>query len=332
MRKEGILLNNLKGILDHKDCFETVAPEHARWICERLAWHKLLPLAAALQDPFKKKCSLITRTFREVTLNNLAREEYYFAQSTQIFNALDQAGLTYMPFKGPFWGTQLYEAYHWRHIGDIDILLSKPAARTAVDILLPLGYQPDILEGSLEKEFALRGELVLLPDGKNMRDVPVELHWDLMPSPRFLHKKFLKNSDFTQKTLPGRWRGMVFNLPIPEIQLIYYLLHATCQHQFSRFVHIANIVHFLHKFPNLDWQLIYEFSVERCAQSPVYHALKYALAFHPLTADARNMMGKLKPSLPARLLARVLQPETILFFTPQQGKTRRNLFRAAMSL
>ena len=53
--KEQILHHCLKGLLRREDCFDIVPSKHAGWICERLSWHKLLPLAAALENPRKKK-------------------------------------------------------------------------------------------------------------------------------------------------------------------------------------------------------------------------------------------------------------------------------------
>jgi hypothetical protein len=332
VKKERLLIQCLTGILHNKDRFDRVPTIHASWLCERLAWHKVLPLAAALADPRKKKCALIAQTFQTTLLKNLAREEFYHAQVIDIFNAFDQSGIEYMPFKGPFWGHQLYVAYHWRHIGDIDILLSKAGAKAAADILTTMGYQPDILEGSLDKEFATRGELALVPGTRQPNAVPVELHWDLMPSPRFLRKQFLSNADFTQETIAGQWRGISFHLPTPEVQLIYHLLHATCQHQFMRFVHISNIVHFLQKFPQLDWDRICQLAAERQAMVPLYYGLKMSHAFYPLPAHVLKCLKSVKPRPLVRMLSSILPPKAIPLSTRHRGKLRRNLFRAAMSL
>ena len=331
-KKEEILNQCLRGILCREDCFDIVPDEHADWICERLSWHKVLPLAAALEDSAKKKCPAITQAFRAVVLKNLAREEFYHHQVAQLFTALDRANIDYMPFKGPFWGVQLYPAYHWRHIGDIDILMSQSAAKKAADILISMGYKPDVVEGSLEEEFSVRGELALVPAKHQQKYVPVELHWDLMPSPRFLRRQYLYNTDFTETTAAGRWRDLSFSLPAPEIQLIYYLLHATCQHQFMRFVHITNIVHFLEAFPKMNWKIIHQLAIERRAEAPLYYGLKFARTFHPLTAAANKMNRKFRPGLLARVLGMALRPKAIPLSSPQKGKTRRNIFRAAMSM
>jgi hypothetical protein len=322
----------LKGLLRREDCFDAVTDRHAAWICERLAWHKVLPLAAAMQDPHRKKCGDIARTFQAVLLQNMAREEFYYAQVTELFETLDQTGVAFIPFKGPFWSARLYENYYWRHIGDIDLLMTKADAEQAAQQLMTIGYHPDILENSLEEEFVARGELALLPGKDRPRGVPVELHWDLMPSPRFLRKQFMVSSDFTESTTNGRWRDIQFQLPSPEIQLFYHLLHATCQHQFSRFVHITNIVHFLEQFPDLNWKQIHRLALERRALVPIHYGLRFAQAFHPLPGQARRLICKTRPNPVARILAAVLTPEQIPLATVRRGKTRRNVFRVAMSL
>jgi hypothetical protein len=330
--KASILNQCLRGIASRDDRLGIVPEPHAAWICKRLAWHKVLPLAAALQDPRTEKCPAVATALRAVMLQNMAREEFYHNQAIRVFTALEQAGIGFMPFKGPFWGTQLYDAYHWRHIGDIDLLMTKTAAQAAADVLIAEGYRPHALEGSPDAEFAARGELALLPAASMPNDVPVELHWDLMPSPRFLRKRFLLHSDIEQSLGPGHWRGLSFKRPAPEIQLLYYLLHATCQHQFMRFVHITTIVHFLEAFPGLDWRRILALAAARGAMAPLHYALRFAHAFHPLPADARRAMERSIPRLLSRLLAMALRPGHVPLSTPRKGKTRRNLFRAAMSL
>lgn len=331
-KKKEILVQCLKGLLRREDCFEVVPDQHAGWICERLAWHKVLPLAAAMQDPGRKKCGAIARTFQAVMLKNLAREEFYYHQITELFEVLKQTGVDFIPFKGPFWAMQLYEDYHWRHIGDIDILMAKADAERAAKRLIAIGYHPDILEDSLEEEFASRGELALLPGNERPCGVPVELHWDLMPSPRFMRKQYMVSSDFTETTIKSQWRNIQFQLPIPEIQLFYYLLHAACQHQFARFVHVTNIVHFLERFPQLNWKRIHSLALERRALAPIHYGLRLVRAFHPLPLEAYQIMRNTKPNPVVHILASALSPKQIPLATTRHGKTRRKLFRVAMSL
>jgi hypothetical protein len=147
-----------------------------------------------------------------------------------------------------------------------------------------------------------------------------------------LRKQYIVSSDFTEKTIKGRWRDIQFQLPIPEIQLFYYLLHAACQHQFARFVHITNIVHFLERFPQLNWKQIHRLALKRHALAPVHYGLRFAQAFHPLPLEAHQLIRKTKPAPVSRILATALSPKQIPLATAQHGKTRRNVFRVAMSL
>jgi len=331
MRRTQVLLKCLKGLLLNEDHFDIVASADASWICRRLAWHKLLPLAAALNDSGKPKCATIEQIFKTTTLENLAKEEFYRLQVARIFNAFDKASIEYMPFKGPFWGNQLYAEYYWRHIGDIDILFSKDEARTAGSILLKMGYIPHTLDGSIERDFETRGELAFFPDSRHPNEVPIELHWDLMPSPRFLKKKYLFNEDFNQDVTRSQWKGFEYDLPRPEVQFLYYILHATCQHQFMRFVHITNLVHFVQKFPRLNWQRIFKLAESRRALTPLYYGLKFVDTYFPLPEHVSVLQKRSKPSLPTQMVASFMPPGKILSATYRRGKMRRKLFRAAMS-
>ena len=331
MDNNNLLLACLKGLLTYEDRFDLVSSDHALWICERLAWHKLLPLAAALSDPAKLRCPRLADIFQKTELRNLMKEACYRKQAHRVFNALHENGIAFMPFKGPFWIERLYESYHWRHIGDIDILVSRSDVPKTAARLLEMGFSAQILGRKIEDDLATRGELAFFPDKNAQGDVPVELHWDLMPSPRFLRKRFISNKDFWENTSPAVWQGLHFPVPTAEIRFLYYVLHAVCQHQFSRFVHIATLVHFVQKHPDLDWNDIYRTAVQKKAVTPLFYALKFMDCFWRVPDCIREIKAKCKPPLPARLTAAILAPESVIHFTQKKGTHRRKLFRAAMS-
>jgi hypothetical protein len=308
-----------------------VEPEQTQWICERLAWHKVLPLAAALHDPKISRCPRLTDMLSKAILMNMAKEERYHRQVIRIFTALQAASVEYLPFKGPFWACQIYESYHCRHIGDIDILISKENVPKAAQILTQLGYSTHYLEGNMDEELAKRGELAFFPVLAQHGDVPVELHWDPMPSPRFLIKKYLKDEDFKRNAVLHQWRGISFLLPPPEIQLMYHFLHSTCQHQFMRFVHITTLVHFIQKYFQLDWSCVEEMAIANRATTPVYYGLTFADAFWSIPEPARKILKRFKPPRMTRMVAACLPPRQIIHSTKSHGDLRRKLFRAAMS-
>ncbi len=331
MKKEHVLLNCINGLISFEDRFDAVTPEMTDWICERLAWHKLLPLAASISDPKTSKCEKLDSIFQNVIINNAIREKNYEKQTQHVFQIFKDASINFIPYKGPFWGQQLYPEYSWRHIGDIDLLLGIEDARKASSILQEMGFIPDIMEGSENEDFAARGALTLLSNPSRKAEFPVQLHWELMPSPRFLKKRYLLSQHFFQDTSPAQWKNIPFQIPRPEVQFLYYILHATCQHQFMRFVHIMVMVHFIKKIPNLNWDLIHELAEKQRALTPLYYGLKFIHAFSPLPENVVTLKNRIAPRFFNRMAATVLQPVPTLFFTHKQGKIRRNLFRVVLS-
>jgi hypothetical protein len=290
-----------------------------------------MPLAAALSDPAKPKCKSLESVFQTVSVQNTFREIQYERQIRQLFQMLEETSIPFMPFKGPFWSQPIYPEYAWKHIGDIDLLLTNLDARKASALLQETGYFPDIIGHSEEEDFQNRGEMGLHPDPGQIKGVPVELHWELLPSPRFVNKHFLYPKDFILQSTQAQWKGITYKLPRPEIQFFYYLLHATCQHQFTRFVHVINLTHFLGKHPQLDWHLLQKLAEQRDARTPVYYGLKFIHQFSTLPKSGLELMDSFKPPVTNRLAASILTPKAMLFFDKKRGRFRRKIFRAAMS-
>jgi hypothetical protein len=331
LSRQKLIWNCLKGLILLEDRFNLVTEEHVKWICERLSWHKTLPLAAAFSDPAKPKCKSLESVFQTVSVQNTLREISYERQIRQLFQMLEAASITFMPFKGPFWSQQIYPEYAWKHIGDIDLLLTNEDARNASALLQETGYFPDIIGDSEREDFHKRGEMGLHPDPGQIQGVPVELHWELLPSPRFVKKQFLYPQDFTQQSTEAQWKGITYRLPMPEVQFFYYLLHATCQHQFTRFVHVVNLAHFLGKHPQLDWRLLQKLAEQRDAATPVHYGLRFIHKFSTLPKSGLELMNSLRPPFTNRLAASILTPKAMLFFDQRRGRFRRKIFRAAMS-
>jgi hypothetical protein len=331
MNKNRILITCIRGLLSFEDNFDVVRPEHADWICERLFWHKVMPLAASINDPGKTKCQLLEKVFRKVLMENKIREEYYFKQASKLFQDLSDASIDFIPYKGPFWGKQIYPEYSWRHIGDIDLLMTRENARTVSGMLQEEGYLPDIVGISEADDFEKRGELTLFPGPFLSNQVPVQLHWELLPSPRFIKSRYLLPDDFFRDTSPEEWKGIMFRTPRHEVQFLYHVLHATCQHQFLRFSHTLAMVHFLSTFPQMDWDRLFRLAEKRNSLKPLYHALKFIHYFLPIEGQAYRKMEEIIPSPRIRIAASFLTPRSTLYSTRKRGGFRRKLFRAAMS-
>jgi len=331
MNPRQVLRHCVEGMLASEDRFGVVPERHVPWLTERLHWHKIMPLAAALSDPRQPKSPRLQQTFEAVTIANLAREGHYRTQAREVIGRLRAAGIDVIPYKGPFWGARMYPGYSWRNIGDLDLLMTNAEARAAAAILSADGYRPDVVGSSEADDFERRGELTFFPPPSQSQLVPVQLHWELMPAPRFLARHFIRYEDFANATATAAWESIAYRLPAAEIRLLYLALHATCQHQFMRFVHIIDQVYFLRAHPALDWDAVRDLARERHCQTPLYYALAFAGAFWRLPAAAEALLADGGPRLSVRLVASLLRPHATLFATAVRGKRRRKLFRAAMS-
>jgi len=331
MNRKELLVTCIEGMLRFEDNFDKVTQAHAGWISERLFWHKLMPLAAALNDPQKEKCPVLTEVFLKVQFQNKIREDDYFKQVSLLFERFSHAKIEFIPYKGPFWGRQLYPEYSWRHIGDIDLLMSREKARDVSAMLQEEGFVPDIVGESESDDFHRRGELTLFPGPSLKNHFPIQLHWELLPSPRFIGSRYLLPEDFFNSTVQADWRGVPFNLPGPEVQFLYHVLHATCQHQFLRFSHILTMAHFLAKYPGMDLNSLFRLAEKRHALPPLHYALRFIHAFSPLQGEALYLMKQVPLSPKVRLAAGILTPRSTLFSTKKRGGFRRKVFRVAMS-
>jgi hypothetical protein len=314
-----------------EDRFHLVQEDDAAWICERLRWHKLMPLAASLSDRGQPKCAMLNAAFHEMLIQNLAQEQHYFNQVKAVFALFENKGIRFTPYKGPFWGGQVYPQYTWRHIGDIDLMMRVAGARAAATILKEQGYRLEVLGETVEDDLRTRGELTCHPDPAMKHLVPVQLHWELMPAPRFLKRHYITPDDFAADSTTAEWKSIRFSLPTPESRLLYHVLHATCQHQFNRFVLIMEMALFIRKHPGLDWNRLFDLAVARGCLVPLHYGLSFISAFCDIPAQAREIIRMTKPKLLTRLVAGWLTPRSTLHLTARRGRTRRKLFRVAMS-
>lgn len=314
-----------------EDRFHLVAEQDAAWISARLRWHKLLPLAASLADSSRLQSPTLGAAFQDMLIQNLAREQNYLKQLKDLFGLLEDAGIEFIPFKGPFWGTLIYPQYSWRHIGDIDLIMNPESARRAATLLEQRGYLPEALGENIEEDLRVRGELACHPAPDARHLVTVELHWEVMPAPRFLKRHFMDADDFLRDATIGEWKSIRFPLPTPEVRLLYYVLHATCQHQFNRLALVVDMAVFIAKHPALRWRALLELAKQRGCVVPLHYGLEMVNAFVDLPDQAREIIRETRPGIPTKLATMWLKPRNAIHFDDRRGRMRRKLFRVAMS-
>jgi len=329
--KQQTLFNCIQGMMQLEDRFNCVADRDSSWVLERLNWHKLLPLAAAISNPEIFKPDILKYAFEKIQLQNLAREQNYYIQVKQLFADFTAHKINFTPYKGPFWGTLIYPEYSWRHIGDIDLLMTSNDARLALEILTKTDYFPEIMGDTVDDDFAVRGELTCHPKIKMTQLVPVQLHWELMPAPRFLKKHYILPEDFQDQTQVCEWRKIKFSVPSAEIRFLYYVLHATCQHQFYRLVLLVDMAIFLNKNNQFDWSRLFLLAKDRGCLTSLHYALSFLEYYFELPEGAKDILEQSQPTILINTIAGILKPKMALTVNENKFKLHRKIFRAAMS-
>ena len=144
-------------------------PPHSGNWTERAGQHGVLSVLAADLETDQE--------LRSVRLQRAERHLRTLADLHFVQEALDEAGIDWLVFKGPVLSEVVYQHPGTRNYGDLDILVRPQDTNAAVDALTIHGA--DLHDADLETLRAGgRGEMnMLLPNGTHL-----DLHWDVVNS------------------------------------------------------------------------------------------------------------------------------------------------------
>ena len=324
-------------LIAQQNCF----PYFANWPLERtvhiLRWHKVSVTAAMLAAP-----SLMP----ESPLSAFAAAEsthYWFARDAvcrqigEVAGALKHAGITHTLLKGLLWSDPVYPQGIGRHLGDIDVLVKPEARYAAVEALGSVNLKVDDLTRSPDRDFANRGEIMMVPAESDGRlRIPVEVHWHPIPAKRFIRRLNVATEDFFDGCAAARIGRNVFPLPPREVRFVFLAVHATCQHQFKRFLPLLDMAYLLDaEGEKLDWVRIYDLATRWRAGVALYASLRFLQRFRdsrkPLLEDAAS---RLAPEVPwrARAVIRGIRTRQLVAASEHGFGYRRKLLRLVASI
>ncbi|MBN2320698.1 MAG: nucleotidyltransferase family protein [Acidobacteria bacterium] len=186
--------------------------------------------------------------YKKNSLNSLL----YTAGLIKILDLFKRRGIRAIPFKGPVLAHSLYEEPELREFIDLDILVSEPDVFRALKLLSDLGYgtvpdfSPYIQAKILRNDFHYQ---VKKTDGGSM----VELHWNLVPG---YYGFKLPGSIWQQRAESASIQGhQVPNLTC-EDQLTALSLHGY-KHMWQSLIWIADIAKVLVRYPELNWDRVF---------------------------------------------------------------------------
>jgi hypothetical protein len=167
-----------------------------------------------------------------------------------ILRALDAAGITAVPYKGPALAAFLFQDFSIRQFADLDLLVRPCDALAARRVLLKQGYVPTrrIPDYAAPAYVRLHGEFSFLSGNQ----ILVELNWRIAAR----YWRFPEIPDSAWQKL-GRLTLAGVSVPwfAPEHVLLVISLHGS-KHRWEMLKWIVDVAELLRVCPDLDWDKV----------------------------------------------------------------------------
>ena len=157
------------------------------------------------------------------------------------------AGIDFIPFKGPVLSHRIYNDPLYRSYNDLDFLINPDSLEKALDILFKRGYYSAFYlfpKGECRKKYLYKHFNEILLHSTKM-DITIELHW------RLFKENFVSNRVIDKITSTNiiKINFREFNLTVfnPEFELLYLLIHGGL-HGWFKLKWLVDIKDILKKF------------------------------------------------------------------------------------
>lgn len=187
---------------------------------------------------------------KSIAIRNLSAT----AELRRLLLLMESKGIDTLPYKGPLLTKMLYEDLELRQFGDLDIVIQPEDMQSVEKLLVAEGYRPYFGEKTA-------AELNAYMKSKNehtydfyhdRKQFFIEIHWRFWPS--FFSS--VNPKDIWHRREPDELAGItVSNFKI-EDYLIILCMHGS-RHQWERLSWLCDIALLLQKYPNLDWQQVF---------------------------------------------------------------------------
>lgn len=171
---------------------------------------------------------------RQILLKRTAVTATIRKQASQIVQAFAGSDLPATIIKGVDFADRLYGDPALRHFGDLDLLVGTSSLRQAEAVLAKLGYA-SVSSGM--KHDAGYGETSFRRDHRT--SATVELHWDLVNSPKVRRGVSVRYEDL--QLLPPAGEEDCLPKPSPASLLLIACVHAAAGHAFDRLLLVCDI-------------------------------------------------------------------------------------------
>jgi hypothetical protein len=231
-------------------------------------WHRLLKLARRnglaplLFGHLNKICSasVPTGTFevlRDYYQKNAAFNLLLTGELLRLLKALNDNGISAIPYKGPAIAVKLYGHVALRQFCDLDIFVRVGDVWKVDRLMLARGFTPHAIVPEQKRADFVHQDYVRLFHRDNGRTL-VEVHWGIAPA--YFGIPF--NVDAVWSRLePMSLQGATVFLPCAEDLLIMLCVHGT-RHGWDKLEGICAIAQLIRRTPHLDWGRVWQTSRE----------------------------------------------------------------------
>ena len=179
---------------------------------------------------------------------SLRRNLFLTAELLRLLDTFAAAGISVLPYKGPVLAQALYGDLGLRTFSDLDLLVRAADVPRAAHLLEDAGYRPDPPIGSTVRPAQLRvasEQMFRRAAGAAL----VELQWQIAPS--YFSVDFHIEWFWTTAVPVILEARNVLSLA-PEPLLLALAVHGA-KHQWERLVWVADVAHFVRRYPQFDW-------------------------------------------------------------------------------
>ncbi len=277
--------------------------EAAVWV---VYWQNSLPwLAERIREEGIKPPTTVYQQIAEIEKESRERTRRMLDNVIELGDALDKAGIQFIPLKGAALAPLYYPDPLVRPMGDIDLLVCEKDIGRGVEVMRRLGYR--FYSRSAEDEVYLRGKqkpMIWAADNVH----PVEMHYTLREEYAGLGYD-LAGQVWRSAQLRPSWQARELLLPDDATLLHHVCAHATSDWmiQRGRLMQIDDIRKICARMSSDSWQEFIE-QIEPFGARFVYPTLVFTAKYSKLPLP-ENVMDALKIHCPPGLLAWVQNTE-----------------------
>jgi hypothetical protein len=237
-------------------------------------YHAMVPLVAFVLNEYLGECvphevrDRLKKRSIVVARNNLRQMQEWH----RVLDLLQTAATPVISIKGPALALLAYQCVALREFRDLDLLVRPVDVTGVCDILTSSGYQlrsplPGNRDGDLTRSPNRQLKFVNVENG-----TVVELHWDVLPA----MLPFQLPVDLLFESARREWEDGISFLSLSREHLLLFLCAHGTKHCWMRLHWLCDLSCYIHRFPDLDWELCVRQAETMSCGSVLTHSLLLA--------------------------------------------------------